>query len=148
MTTNQTSPRSWPTARACPASAATTPTAWPGPFGSCSPGAEGQVDDRAKYWTPIDQYIGGIEHAILHLMYARFFTKALADLGVAPKDIREPFRRLFTQGMVRIGGEKMSKSKGNLIAPEDLLASHGADALRLAHLFVGPPADDASGGSS
>ncbi len=93
-------------------------------------------------WLPVDQYIGGVEHAILHLMYARFFTKALADLGVAPKDLREPFRRLFTQGMVRIGGEKMSKSKGNLIAPEDLLASHGADALRLAHLFVGPPADD------
>ncbi|HUW01744.1 MAG TPA: leucine--tRNA ligase [Acidimicrobiales bacterium] len=94
------------------------------------------------HWLPVDQYIGGVEHAILHLMYARFFTKALADLGVAPKHLREPFRRLFTQGMVRVGGEKMSKSKGNLVAPEDLLASHGADALRLAHLFVGPPADD------
>jgi leucyl-tRNA synthetase len=91
---------------------------------------------------PVDQYIGGIEHAILHLMYARFFTKALADLGVAPKDVREPFARLFTQGMIRLGGEKMSKTKGNLVAPEGILESEGADALRLAHLFVGPPQED------
>ncbi len=93
-------------------------------------------------WMPVDQYIGGVEHAILHLMYARFFTKALADLGVAPKELREPFRRLFTQGMIRLGGDKMSKSKGNLVAPEELLDTYGADALRLAHLFVGPPSDD------
>ncbi|MCX7620463.1 MAG: leucine--tRNA ligase, partial [Acidimicrobiales bacterium] len=93
-------------------------------------------------WMPVDQYIGGVEHAILHLMYARFFTKALADLGVAPKNLREPFRRLFTQGMIRLGGDKMSKSKGNLVAPEDILDNEGADALRLAHLFVGPPSDD------
>jgi leucyl-tRNA synthetase len=93
-------------------------------------------------WLPVDQYIGGVEHAILHLMYARFFTKALADLGVAPSDLREPFRRLFTQGMIRLGGAKMSKSKGNLVAPEDILDREGADALRLAHLFVSPPADD------
>jgi len=93
-------------------------------------------------WLPVDQYIGGIEHAILHLMYARFFTKALADLGVAPKELREPFARLFTQGMIRMGGSKMSKSKGNLVAPAQYFDTVGADALRLFHLFVGPPADD------
>ncbi len=94
------------------------------------------------HWLPVDQYIGGIEHAILHLMYARFFTKALADLGVAPKELREPFARLFTQGMIRMGGSKMSKSKGNLVAPAKYFDTVGADALRLFHLFVGPPADD------
>ncbi len=93
-------------------------------------------------WLPVDQYIGGIEHAILHLMYARFFTKALSDLGVVPKDLREPFARLFTQGMIRMGGAKMSKSKGNLVAPEPYLDSAGADSLRLFHLFAGPPQDD------
>jgi leucyl-tRNA synthetase len=96
----------------------------------------------AADWMPVDQYIGGVEHAILHLMYARFLTKALADLGLAPKELREPFARLFTQGMIRLGGDKMSKSKGNLVAPEDILDREGADALRLAHLFVGPPQDD------
>ena len=96
----------------------------------------------AARWLPVDQYIGGIEHAILHLMYARFFTKALADLGVAPPDLREPFGRLFTQGMIRMDGSKMSKSKGNLVAPEKYFSTVGADALRLFHLFVGPPADD------
>ncbi|HEY6533917.1 MAG TPA: leucine--tRNA ligase, partial [Acidimicrobiales bacterium] len=98
--------------------------------------------EAAESWMPVDQYIGGVEHAILHLMYARFFTKALADLGVAPKELREPFSRLFTQGMIRLGGDKMSKSKGNLVAPEAILDTDGADALRLAHLFVGPPQDD------
>ena len=67
---------------------------------------------------PVDQYIGGIEHAILHLLYARFYTRALADVGLAPAGIREPFARLFTQGMITMDGSKMSKSKGNLIAPE------------------------------
>jgi leucyl-tRNA synthetase len=95
-----------------------------------------------KSWMPVDQYIGGVEHAILHLMYARFFTKALADLGIAPQELREPFARLFTQGMIRLDGDKMSKSKGNLVAPEPILDREGADALRLAHLFVGPPEDD------
>jgi leucyl-tRNA synthetase len=95
-----------------------------------------------EHWMPVNQYIGGIEHAILHLMYARFFTKALADLGIAPKDLREPFARLFTQGMIRMGGTKMSKSKGNLVAPAKYFDTVGADALRLFHLFVGPPADD------
>ena len=98
--------------------------------------------DSAARWLPVDQYIGGVEHAILHLMYARFFTKALADLGVAPPGLREPFQRLFTQGMIRLGGTKMSKSKGNLVAPEPILDRQGADALRLAHLQVKPPQED------
>ncbi|MCB1251559.1 MAG: leucine--tRNA ligase [Acidimicrobiales bacterium] len=98
--------------------------------------------EAAAAWMPVDQYIGGVEHAILHLLYARFYTKALADLGVAPAELREPFSRLFTQGMIRLGGDKMSKSKGNLVAPEEILDTDGADALRLAHLFVGPPQDD------
>ena len=93
-------------------------------------------------WMPVDQYIGGIEHAILHLMYARFFTKALADLDIAPRDLREPFAHLFTQGMIRMGGSKMSKSKGNLVTPAAFFDTVGADALRLYHLFVGPPNDD------
>ena len=107
-------------------------------------------DDEAPFgaaavvhWMPVDQYIGGIEHAILHLMYARFFTRALIDVGLAPPELpREPFSRLFTQGMIRMDGSKMSKSKGNLIAPARYYESVGADALRLFHLFVGPPADD------
>jgi len=96
----------------------------------------------ARHWMPVDQYIGGIEHAILHLLYARFYTKALADMGLAPEGLREPFARLFTQGMIRMDGKKMSKSKGNLVAPSSYLTTVGADALRLFHLFVGPPADD------
>jgi leucyl-tRNA synthetase len=92
---------------------------------------------------PVDQYIGGIEHAILHLLYARFFTKALADLDIIPNDVREPFQRLFSQGMIRLGGSKMSKSKGNVVSPAQFFESHGADALRLFQLFVGPPGDDA-----
>jgi leucyl-tRNA synthetase len=96
----------------------------------------------AERWMPVDQYIGGIEHAILHLMYARFYTKALADLGLSPPGIREPFERLFTQGMIRLGGAKMSKTKGNLVSPQEAFDTVGADALRLAHLFVGPPAED------
>ncbi|HEX2382492.1 MAG TPA: leucine--tRNA ligase [Acidimicrobiales bacterium] len=98
--------------------------------------------EAVSRWMPVDQYIGGVEHAILHLMYARFFTKALADLEIAPEGLREPFARLFTQGMIRMDGSKMSKSKGNLVTPEDYLDTVGADALRLFHLFVGPPQDD------
>jgi leucyl-tRNA synthetase len=96
----------------------------------------------AEHWMPVDQYIGGIEHAILHLLYARFYTRALGDVGLTPKGLHEPFKRLFTQGMIRMGGTKMSKSKGNLIAPAKYFDSVGADALRLFHLFVGPPTDD------
>ena len=92
-------------------------------------------------WLPVDQYIGGIEHATMHLIYARFFVKALSDMGIAPKDLREPFARLFTQGMILKDGSKMSKSKGNLVAPEEILDVQGADALRLAHLQVKPPQD-------
>jgi leucyl-tRNA synthetase len=110
----------------------------------CDARNEASPFDGAKvgHWMPVDQYIGGIEHAILHLMYARFFTKAMADLGLIPSDIREPFQRLFTQGMIRLGGSKMSKSKGNLVSPAEFFESHGADALRLFHLFVGPPTED------
>ena len=97
---------------------------------------------EAAKWMPVDQYIGGIEHAILHLLYARFYLKALVDIGLAPGLPREPFKRLFTQGMIRLDGSKMSKSKGNLIAPEKYYDTVGADGLRLFHLFVGPPADD------
>jgi leucyl-tRNA synthetase len=98
---------------------------------------------KISRWMPVDQYIGGIEHAILHLLYARFFTKALADLEIIPSDVREPFQRLFSQGMIRLGGSKMSKSKGNVVSPAQFFESHGADALRLFQLFVGPPGDDA-----
>ena len=97
---------------------------------------------QAAKWMPVDQYIGGIEHAILHLMYARFYVKALVDIGLASGLSREPFRRLFTQGMIRLDGSKMSKSRGNLVAPEEYYETVGADGLRLFHLFVGPPADD------
>ena len=98
--------------------------------------------EEVAKWMPVDQYIGGAEHAVLHLMYARFFTKALADLGIAPPELREPFRRLFTQGMIRLDGSKMSKSKGNLVAPEEIIDTLGADALRLSHLAVKPPEED------
>jgi len=95
----------------------------------------------ARHWMPVDQYIGGIEHAILHLLYARFYTRALIDVGLAPGLGREPFARLFTQGIIRMDGTKMSKSKGNLVTPDRYFESVGADGLRLFHLFVGPPAD-------
>jgi leucyl-tRNA synthetase len=91
-------------------------------------------------WMPVDQYIGGIEHAILHLLYSRFFTKALRDAGLLSFD--EPFSNLLTQGMVKLNGEVMSKSKGNVIAPEDMIARFGADALRLYTLFMAPPDKD------
>ncbi len=96
----------------------------------------------AQHFMPVDQYIGGIEHAILHLLYARFFTRALIDIGLAPGIDREPFKHYLAQGMIRMDGTKMSKSKGNLIAPEHYFESVGADALRLFHLFAGPPFDD------
>jgi leucyl-tRNA synthetase len=97
--------------------------------------------EKPAYWMPVDQYIGGVEHAVLHLLYARFITKFLSDIGLST--VEEPFQRLFTQGMITLGGAKMSKSKGNVVDPVDLFASHGADALRLYHLFIGPPTDDA-----
>jgi leucyl-tRNA synthetase len=96
--------------------------------------------DKADYWLPVDQYIGGIEHAILHLLYSRFFTKVFRDMGIA--DFDEPFTNLLTQGMVRKDGEVMSKSKGNVVAPEDMIAEHGADVLRAYILFMAPPDKD------
>jgi leucyl-tRNA synthetase len=92
-------------------------------------------------WMPVDQYIGGIEHAILHLMYARFFTKVLNDLGLV--GFREPFARLYTQGMIHYLGAKMSKSKGNVVAPDEMIDRYGADAVRLYILFMGPADQDA-----
>ncbi len=97
---------------------------------------------KAAYWMPLDQYIGGVEHAVLHLLYARFITKVLYDMGLS--SVEEPFTRLFTQGMITLAGSKMSKSKGNVVDPIEMYATHGADALRLYHLFMGPPTDDAN----
>ncbi|MGH2941642.1 MAG: leucine--tRNA ligase [Solirubrobacteraceae bacterium] len=94
-------------------------------------------------WMPVDQYIGGVEHAILHLLYARFFTKALADLGHLPEDVQEPFAALFTQGMILRDGDKMSKNKGNVISPTTIVDRYGADTARAYILFIGPPDQDA-----
>ncbi len=94
----------------------------------------------AQYWFPIDQYIGGVEHAILHLIYSRFWTKVMRDLGLITND--EPARRLFTQGMVIKDGSKMSKSKGNVVSPDDMVARYGADATRMYALFAAPPDRD------
>ncbi|HRS55536.1 MAG TPA: leucine--tRNA ligase [Desulfomonilia bacterium] len=108
----------------------------------CSPHSHDKPFDKAEvhYWMPVDQYIGGIEHAILHLLYARFYTKVLRDLGYV--DFDEPFERLLTQGMVIKDGAKMSKSKGNVVDPEDLIKNYGADATRLFCLFAAPPEKD------
>jgi len=95
---------------------------------------------KAAYWLPVDQYIGGVEHAILHLLYSRFFTKVLRDLGHL--DIDEPFTNLLTQGMVIKDGTKMSKSKGNVVDPNDLILEYGADTVRLFSLFAAPPERD------
>ncbi len=97
--------------------------------------------EALREWMPVDQYIGGVEHAILHLMYARFFTKALADLGHL--DFQEPFDALFTQGMVTKDGAKMSKSRGNVVSPASIVERVGADTTRCYILFVGPPDQDA-----
>ncbi|MBA2516284.1 MAG: class I tRNA ligase family protein, partial [Solirubrobacterales bacterium] len=92
-------------------------------------------------WAPVDQYIGGVEQAILHLLYARFFTKALADLGHL--SAQEPFAKLFTQGMITKDGAKMSKSRGNVVSPQEIVERYGADAARAYILFIGPPDQDA-----
>jgi len=109
----------------------------------CDPSNDEAPFDPAilSYWAPVDQYIGGVEHAILHLMYARFFVKALADMGYL--DIQEPFERLFTQGMITRDGAKMSKSKGNVISPAPYIERYGADTARSYILFIGPPDQDA-----
>jgi leucyl-tRNA synthetase len=95
----------------------------------------------ANHWLPVDLYIGGIEHAILHLLYSRFFTKVLQDIGLV--NFCEPFAKLFTHGMVTLGGTAMSKSKGNVVAPEETIEKYGADATRLYSLFISPPEMDA-----
>jgi leucyl-tRNA synthetase len=97
--------------------------------------------ELVDYWLPVNQYIGGVEHAILHLLYARFFVKVMNDLGLV--GFREPFARLFTQGMLYRDGAKMSKSKGNAISPDEYVERHGADAARMYLLFIGPVEQDA-----
>jgi len=104
----------------------------------CCPDANTQMlDERSNYWLPVDLYIGGIEHAILHLLYARFFHKLLRDEGLVSSD--EPFKRLLTQGMVLKDGAKMSKSLGNTVDPEELINQYGADTVRLFTMFAAPP---------
>ncbi len=107
----------------------------------CSPVNSEKIFDEkeAAYWMPVDQYIGGIEHAILHLLYSRFFTKFLNDLGLV--NVSEPFDRLLTQGMVLKDGEVMSKSRGNTVDPDSVISKYGADTLRLFILFAAPPED-------
>ncbi|MCX7121253.1 MAG: leucine--tRNA ligase [Gammaproteobacteria bacterium] len=95
------------------------------------------LDERARYWTPVDQYVGGVEHAVLHLLYARFMHKILRDVGVLNSN--EPFKKLLTQGMVLKDGAKMSKSKGNVVAPEPIIEKYGADTARLFMMFAAPP---------
>ena len=109
----------------------------------CDPHNDRLPFDRAiaDYWLPINQYIGGVEHAILHLLYARFFVKVMNDIGLV--GFREPFARLFTQGMLHYHGAKMSKSKGNVIVPDEYIERYGADACRLYLLFIGPVEQDA-----
>ena len=111
-------------------------------FRYCSPQYEGGMFEKSAvdYWMPVDQYIGGIEHAVLHLLYARFYTKVLRDLGLTKAD--EPFLALLSQGMVIKDGAKMSKSKGNVVDPDDLIRTFGADTARLFSLFAAPPEKD------
>lgn len=105
---------------------------------ACADYTEGPLDHgRVHYWMPVDQYIGGIEHAVLHLLYSRFFTKVLRDMGYLEVD--EPFTNLLTQGMVIKDGAKMSKSKGNVVDPDDMIRTYGADTVRLFCLFAAPP---------
>ncbi|HHY99319.1 MAG TPA: leucine--tRNA ligase [Firmicutes bacterium] len=107
-----------------------SPHATSGPF----------VKDEVDYWLPVDQYIGGIEHAVMHLLYSRFFTKVLHDAGLV--EFTEPFNALFTQGMVTLGGSAMSKSKGNIVDPDDIMNNYGADTARVFILFAAPPERD------
>jgi leucyl-tRNA synthetase len=108
---------------------------------ACADFDNGPLDkEKVKYWMPVNQYIGGIEHAVLHLLYSRFFTKVLRDMGYLDAD--EPFLNLLTQGMVIKDGAKMSKSKGNVVDPDDMVKTYGADTVRLFCLFASPPERD------
>ena len=104
---------------------------------ACPDSDTAMLDDRAHYWTPVDQYTGGIEHAILHLLYSRFFQRVMRDEGLT--DVSEPFTNLLTQGMVLKDGSKMSKSKGNTVDPQELIKKFGADTVRLFMMFAAPP---------
>ncbi|MCG2634221.1 MAG: leucine--tRNA ligase, partial [Gammaproteobacteria bacterium] len=104
---------------------------------ACPDQTGAMLDERANYWLPVDQYVGGIEHAILHLLYARFFTRLMRDVGLV--DVDEPFERLLTQGMVLKDGAKMSKSKGNTVDPQEIMERYGADTARLFIIFSSPP---------
>ncbi len=104
---------------------------------ACPDSDTAMLDERAKYWTPVDQYTGGIEHAILHLLYARFFQRVMRDEGLT--DVSEPFTNLLTQGMVLKDGAKMSKAKGNTVDPAELIEKFGADTVRLFMMFAAPP---------
>ena len=102
--------------------------------------AHRSIRPKVQHWFPIDQYIGGVEHAILHLIYSRFWTKMMRDLGMITND--EPVERQFSQGMVIKDGAKMSKSKGNVVSPDDMVARFGADSARMYSLFAAPPDRD------
>ncbi len=126
---------------------------------ACKDNDKAMLDERAAYWLPVDQYVGGIEHAILHLLYARFYNKLMRDVipevaGIDLKLPNEPFKRLLTQGMVLKDGSKMSKSKGNTVDPQSLIKKYGADTVRLFTMFAAPPEqslewnDDAVEGAS
>ncbi len=104
---------------------------------ACPDSEATMLDERAAYWMPVDQYIGGIEHAILHLLYSRFFQRVMRDQGLS--DVSEPFTNLLTQGMVLKDGAKMSKNKGNVVDPQELIAKYGADTVRLFMMFAAPP---------
>jgi leucyl-tRNA synthetase len=104
---------------------------------ACADNSNAMLDERANYWMPVDQYVGGIEHAVLHLLYARFFNKLMRDQGLLVSD--EPFTHLLTQGMVLKDGTKMSKSKGNTVDPQGLIDQYGADTVRLFTMFAAPP---------
>ena len=104
---------------------------------ACPDNDQVMLDQRAEYWTPVDQYTGGIEHAILHLLYSRFFQRVMRDEGLTK--VSEPFTNLLTQGMVLKDGAKMSKAKGNTVDPQQLIAEYGADTVRLFMMFAAPP---------
>ncbi len=104
---------------------------------ACPDSDDAMLDDRVHYWTPVDQYTGGVEHAILHLLYSRFFQRVMRDQGLT--DVSEPFTNLLTQGMVLKDGAKMSKSRGNTVDPQELIKKYGADTVRLFMMFAAPP---------